>query len=569
MMRLLIISPDVVGQRMAGPGIRAWEMARALSSCAEITLIAPYPVDVTAPGIRTGHFTMGDASSLAFYLDQADVVLANGFLLGAHPELADVPQPLILDLYNPTLFENIELFRHASPVEREERARHDIDLLNRQLASGDLFLCATGRQRDLYLGALMVAGRITPECVDADPLLHSLIAVVPFGLPATPPIRTGPGVRGAIPGIGENDPIILWNSGMWEWLDPLTLVRAMPQVIAQAPDVRLVFMAGNHPGGAGTVRMPEATRRLAEELGLWQRHIFFYETWVPYADRANLLFDATAAVSLHRQHLEMTYAAIRTRVLDYLWVGLPAVLSDGDPAAALAQEHGFALVVPPEDPEAVAHALITLLTDEARRAELADRARVLAPQYTWTSVVRPIVRFLEAAPVRKPRSAYRRRGIPAVSSLPKAERADRRQTLQEQRNRALQALEETWRLDQLTPPARGVVGKVRNMTLERIIWPLLAMLIARQRDHNAAVIRAAYATAEYQDHLSNEIAHLIAAVRLLAQQTHAIAEHMASLEEANQFLRAALYGKRPPAPPRTETQKVNLDRITRIEKRNE
>ena len=89
MMRLLIISHDVVGQRMAGPGIRAWEMARALSSWAEITLIAPYPIDVTAPGIRTGRFTLGDTSSLAFYLDQADVVLANGFLLEAHPELAE------------------------------------------------------------------------------------------------------------------------------------------------------------------------------------------------------------------------------------------------------------------------------------------------------------------------------------------------------------------------------------------------------------------------------------------------------------------------------------------------
>jgi glycosyltransferase involved in cell wall biosynthesis len=569
MMRLLIISHDVVGQRMAGPGIRAWEMARALSSCAEITLIAPYPIDVTAPGIRTGRFTLGDNSSLAFYLDHADVVLANGFLLEAHPELAEASQPLILDLYDPTLLENIELFRHASPVEREERARRDIDLLNRQLAAGDLFLCATERQRDLYLGALMAAGRITPERVDADPLLHSLIAVVPFGLPATPPVRTGPGVRGVIPGIGDNDLIILWNSGLWDWLDPLTLIQAMPQVIARVPNARLVFMAGKHPGGAAPMRMTDTARALASDLHLLDRHIFFYETWVPYADRANLLLDATVAVSLHRQHLEMAYAAIRSRVLDYLWVGLPAVLSDGDPAAALAREHGFALVTPPEDPEAVAQALITLLTDEARRAELADQARALAPQYTWTKVVRPIVRFLEAAPVRKPRSAHRQHSTPATSSPPTAERTDRRQTLQEQRNRALQALEATWRLDQLTPPAHGVAGKVRNMALERIVWPLLAPLIARQRDHNAAVIRAAYATAEHQDHLSNEIARLIAAVRLLVQQTRDMTEHMASLEEANRFLRAALYGEQLPAPPRTETQLANLDRMTYIEERHE
>jgi hypothetical protein len=415
----------------------------------------------------------------------------------------------------------------------------------------------------------MAAGRITPERVDADPLLHSLIAVVPFGLPATPPVRTGPGVRGVIPGIGDNDPIILWNSGLWDWLDPLTLIRAMPQVIARVPNARLVFMAGKHPGGAAPMRMTDTARALTSDLRLLDRHIFFYETWVPYADRANPLLDATIAVSLHRQHLEMAYAAIRSRVLDYLWVGLPAVLSDGDPAAALAREHGFALVTPPEDPEAVAQALITLLTDEARRAELADQARALAPQYTWTKVVRPIVRFLEAAPVCKPRSARLRRSIRAASSHLTAERTDRRQTLQEQRNRALQALEATWRLDQLTPPAQGVAGKVRNMALERFVWPLLAPLIARQRDHNAAVIRAAYATAEYQDLLSNDVARLIAAVRLLAQQTRDIAEHMAGLEEADQHLRAALYGEQPPPPPRTRTQMVDIDRETLIEERYE
>ena len=569
MMRLLIISHDVVGQRMAGPGIRAWEMARALSSCAEITLIAPYPIDVTAPGIRTGRFTMGDTSSLAFYLDQADVVLANGFLLEAHPELAEASQPLILDLYDPTLLENIELFRHASPVEREERARRDIDLLNRQLAAGDLFLCATERQRDLYLGALMAAGRITPERVDADPLLHSLIAVVPFGLPATPPVRTGPGVRGVIPGIGDNDLIILWNSGLWDWLDPLTLIQAMPQVIARVPNARLVFMAGKHPGGAAPMRMTDTARALASDLHLLDRHIFFYETWVPYADRANLLLDATVAVSLHRQHLEMAYAAIRSRVLDYLWVGLPAVLSDGDPAAALAREHGFALVTPPEDPEAVAQALITLLTDEARRAELADRARALARHYTWDSVAQPIIAFLSSTPAPRLRTATRQEKADAVHQMEAAPQTDRRQTLQAQRNSALQALEATWRLDRLIPPAQGLPGKARNFFLDRIVWPLLAPLIARQRDHNAAVIRAAYATAEYQDLLSNDVARLIAAVRLLAQQTRDIAEHMAGLEEADQHLRAAIYGEQPPPPPRTRTQMVDMDRETLIEERYE
>lgn len=78
-MRLLIISHDVVGQRMAGPGIRAWELARVLAIHAEVTLLAPQPIDLTAPGVRTGHFAMGNSDALAEYLRQADVVWQTAF----------------------------------------------------------------------------------------------------------------------------------------------------------------------------------------------------------------------------------------------------------------------------------------------------------------------------------------------------------------------------------------------------------------------------------------------------------------------------------------------------------
>jgi glycosyltransferase involved in cell wall biosynthesis len=568
-MRLVIISHDTVGQRMAGPGIRAWELARVLALHADVTLLAPQPIDLVAPGVRTGHFILGNSASLVEYLRQADVILANGFLLESHPELADARQPLILDMYDPTVLENIELFRAASLPERQDRARRDIALLNRQLTAGDLFLCATERQRDLYLGALMAAGRITPDRVDADPLLHNLVTVVPFGLPATPPVRTGPGIRGVIPGIGETDPIILWNSGMWDWLDPLTLIRAMKQVVTAIPNARLVFLAGKHPGGAAPMQMPDAARALASELDVLNRHVFFYEAWIPYADRANILLDATMAVTLHRQHLEMAYAAIRSRVLDYLWTGLPAVLSDGDPAAALARQHGFALVTPPEDREAVAHAIITLLTDEARRHELAAHARALAPRYTWNTVAQPIITFLASIPTSRLRATERSEQVDAAQHVETAPLTARRQTLQAQRNSALQALEATWRLDRLTPPAQGLPGKARNFVLDRIVWPLTASLIARQRDHNAAVIRAAYAMAEYQDHLSNDITRLIAAVRLLSHQTRDIIEHITELHEADQNLRTALYDDPPPPPPRIIPPKTNIDTLMAAEHHDE
>ncbi|MGQ9876538.1 MAG: glycosyltransferase family 4 protein, partial [Chloroflexus sp.] len=62
---LLIISHDVVGQRMAGPGIRMWELARTLAKQIPVTLIAPRPIDFpSASGITYGHYTWGDKTTL-------------------------------------------------------------------------------------------------------------------------------------------------------------------------------------------------------------------------------------------------------------------------------------------------------------------------------------------------------------------------------------------------------------------------------------------------------------------------------------------------------------------------
>ena len=67
----------------------------------------------------------------------------------------------------------------------------------------------------------------------------------------------------------------------------------------------------------------------------WARAVLFVDGWIPYDDRAGYLLDADVGVSLHRNHLEAVYA-FRTRMLDYLWAGLPVVCT---------REHSFAELV--------------------------------------------------------------------------------------------------------------------------------------------------------------------------------------------------------------------------------
>ena len=90
------------------------------------------------------------------------------------------------------------------------------------LHSGHHFICSGRRQRDLYVGALLASRLIHPAAYRADPSFRSFLEQVPFGIPAEPPQRVeGAGPRARYPEIGEDAQIVLWNGGIWNWLDPV------------------------------------------------------------------------------------------------------------------------------------------------------------------------------------------------------------------------------------------------------------------------------------------------------------------------------------------------------------
>ena len=100
---------------------------------------------------------------------------------------------------------------------------------------------------------------------------------MPFGIPSDPPRRVdGVGPRGAYPEIGEDAQIVLWNGGIWNWLDPCTAVAATVKAAERCPRVRLVFMFA-HGGDGPERREARAARELAERLGALDRLVFFNE----------------------------------------------------------------------------------------------------------------------------------------------------------------------------------------------------------------------------------------------------------------------------------------------------
>src|SRR5262249_39348870 len=150
--------------------------------------------------------------------------------------------------------------------------------LDEQLRMGDFFLAASERQRDHWIGALCALNRVNPDTFRQDPSLRSIIDVVGFGLPSEPPRRIAPAFRDVVPGIGRDDFVLLWNGGIWNWFDPVTLIEAVGMIAGRRPEVRLVFITTTHPNPSVPPQIvAQQARERAEALHLLGRHVFFNE----------------------------------------------------------------------------------------------------------------------------------------------------------------------------------------------------------------------------------------------------------------------------------------------------
>lgn len=384
-----MISNDFVNQRMAGPAIRSFELARVLHRAGhDVTLASRGETDLPAqPFPIIAH----DTQTLERLAPKQDVILFQGHILDAYPFLADSGACLVADLYGPFTLELLVLLPLQPSTADLPVWDQTLSVVNDQLRLADYFLCASEKQFDYWVGALSALNRINPQTYARDPSLRSMIDLVPFGLPEEAPVKRAPAMRGVIPGIGKDD-LILLSGTIYNWLDPLTLIRGVALASQGHPELRLVFMGMGHPNPyTPKFHMAGQARQLAQQLGLSNRVVFFNDGWVPYEQRADWLLEADIGVSTHQAHLEARYA-YRTRFLDFFWTGLPILCTAGDTLGDTVERRGMGITVPPSDAEAIARA-IDRLADPGVRAAQTAQVRAYARELTWPNVAAPLVRY--------------------------------------------------------------------------------------------------------------------------------------------------------------------------------
>lgn len=385
-----MISPDTIPLRdelAAGPGIRAWEIARGLERCGHAVTLA-MPKDLfknQKADIKIIPWELSSLKTISKGFDCVVVPQGRGDLAKAYAETVSSDIPTVVDVYDPVLVEFLSVrTKDKAGLENASLYLSEIVPL---LKRGDFFICANERQRYYYIGILNVLGRINPLTFD-----QKILDIVPFGVPDEKPVHTKNVLKGKL--VDRDDLVILWFSGIYPWFDAATLVKAMPDIVEEIPHAKLIFMGGVHPRLHAPADEYERTRKEAKKTGLLDRAIFFTE-WRPYDERANWYLESDVAVCTYKDTLE-TLLSHRTRIIDLLWGGLPVVVSAGDEVSQMVTSRGCGLSVEVGEKKALSRAVISLLEDEALRRQMRENARKLVEEeLVWDRVLKPLDDFCQ------------------------------------------------------------------------------------------------------------------------------------------------------------------------------
>jgi glycosyltransferase involved in cell wall biosynthesis len=369
--RVLLVCPEPLGHRNpAGVGIRFIELTRAIRRDGhKVEILSPDGGAVD--GCIAGPITPERLVEATLRADLAIVQghAANELLAHGRPDL-----PIVVDLYDPFPVENFHYFgtRGAEVFE------HDHATILSSLRRGDFFLCASEAQRFFYLGMLLATGRVNPALYARDSALESLLAVIPFGVPPwQPPQRAG------------FDSREIFFGAIYDWYDPALAVEAVEQ--ARRSDPRLSITFTFHPNAATT---PQSLfSRLRADVERSGRSSFVkFEPWVAYEERRSFYDRFALALLTFRPSLE-TDLAMRTRMFDCFWGGLPVISSSAGGTDPLIARYHSGTVVPSSSAEDYAAAILELLSDGERYGRARDGCRRFAEDHQWDALAKPLLEF--------------------------------------------------------------------------------------------------------------------------------------------------------------------------------
>lgn len=376
---------------MAGPGIRYHNIAKVLDRSFKTS------VGLFSDEVRDSDYqlvsTRGDDFKQLF--DNQDIIFAQWLSNEMIEYSLKKGKILIFDLYAPVPIEylaSMEFSPNKISARTNEEFRNIVNMYNHYLRNGRFFTCSNERQRDFWTGFLTANNILTPNSFAKNHLLDKF-ALCPMGISETPPKKGKLLLRGSFKGIHKDDFVLLWTGGIWDWFDAQLVIKAMARLSAKP--IKLVFLGTHHPNSKiGEMSESVKAKKLAGELGLLDKSVFFLEGWIDYEKRAQYFQDADAAIYADKESLETRFSH-RTRVLDHIWTELPTICSPGDTFSDIIRQNHFGVVAETRTPEAFVAAIEKLISDKALYKRIKTSLHAKKHDFTWEKTLSPLVDYIE------------------------------------------------------------------------------------------------------------------------------------------------------------------------------
>jgi glycosyltransferase involved in cell wall biosynthesis len=269
----------------------------------------------------------------------------------------------------PVVYEVHEIFSTRSRENRSLDPGEIQGVANRTRALED----AVFSQADLLLP-------LTHACAE---IVEATWHVAPDRIMVVPDATTPP--DGPLPPRDPAARTVVYAGQLYRWKGVDTLLAAM----ARLPEAHLLVL-----GGRGSPDDPDlvACQQRAGELGIADR--VELRGFVPHAEVRRTIAGAGAAVLPLPDNLMARYFTSPLKLFDYMAAGAPIVASDLPTVGEVLTDGDNALLVPPEDPDALAAAIRRLHVNPG----LADRLRRTAYEqvraYTWDTRAARIIEAL-------------------------------------------------------------------------------------------------------------------------------------------------------------------------------
>jgi glycosyltransferase involved in cell wall biosynthesis len=188
-------------------------------------------------------------------------------------------------------------------------------------------------------------------------------------------------------GLDPETPYVCFVGNLAPWQGVEYLVKAAPSILSRYPDCYFLIV------GDGV--MKNELLNLSRDLGIEDRFIF--TSVVPY-DRVPVYINASdvcAAPFILARNAKIGLSPLK--LYEYMACGKPVVASNISGVADTLEASKGGIPVPPENPEALAEAILKLLENQELRVDMGSKGlSYVTENYSWYSVAKRVERVCKS-----------------------------------------------------------------------------------------------------------------------------------------------------------------------------